>query len=277
MADDSEFLSRLITFGLSEKEAHLYLHLLKYGPKPPSLLAKSFNTYRGDVFRTLTRLVDKGMVNRSLKSPTVYSAMELNIALDATLEKHKSELHEKEVMKQEIEELSNRQRVMLSDECFTFKIIKSMKDVMTMTLSNLASIEKEWTAVVPAILTVFSSLYVLEGDREFIDRGGKIRFITDITYPYVGLIQQHLDIGIEARHFDSYMGILFSVFDRKVSMSAISADVKHISLNEPVSVLWTDDPTYAEYLTSTFELLWDRATPAAKRLEELLKEGPRQN
>jgi len=277
MADDSEFLSRLITFGLSEKEAHLYLHLLKYGPKPPSLLAKSFNTYRGDVFRTLTRLVDKGMVNRSLKSPTVYSAMELNIALDATLEKHKSELHEKEVMKQEIEELSNRQRVMLSDECFTFKIIKSMKDVMTMTLSNLASIEKEWTAVVPAILTVFSSLYVLEGDREFIDRGGRIRFITDITYPYVGLIQQHLDIRIEARHFDKYMGVLFSVFDRKVSMSAISADVKHISLNEPVSVLWTDDPTYAEYLTSTFELLWDRATPAAKRLEELLKEGPRQN
>ncbi|HYA60697.1 MAG TPA: helix-turn-helix domain-containing protein [Candidatus Acidoferrum sp.] len=277
MADDSEFLSRLITFGLSEKEAHLYLHLLKYGPKPPSLLAKSLNTYRGDVFRTLTRLVDKGMVNRSLKSPTVYSAMELNIALDATLEKHKSELHEKEVMKQEIEELSNRQRVMLSDECFTFKIIKSMKDVMTMTLSNLASIEKEWTAVVPAILTVFSSLYVLEGDREFIDRGGRIRFITDITYPYVGLIQQHLDIGIEARHFDKYMGVLFSVFDRKVSMSAISADVKHISLNEPVSVLWTDDPTYAEYLTSTFELLWDRATPAAKRLEELLKEGPRQN
>jgi len=274
MADDNELLSRLINFGLSEKEAQLYLHLLKYGPNPPSLLAKSLNTYRGDVFRTLTSLVDKGMVNRSLKSPTVYSAVELNIALDAALKKYKTELHEKEVMKQEIEEISNQQRVMLSDECFSFKIIKSMRDVMAVTLSTLASIEKEWTAVVPAILTVFSSLYVLEGDKKFIDRGGEIRFITDITYPYVSLIQQHLDIGIQVRHLDKYTGILFSVFDRKVSASAINADIKHISLSQPVSVLWTDDPTYAKYLTSTFELLWNRAAPATQRIEKLLKEGP---
>jgi len=41
MADDSEFITKLISFGLSEKEAQLYLYLLKYGPKPPTLLAKS--------------------------------------------------------------------------------------------------------------------------------------------------------------------------------------------------------------------------------------------
>jgi sugar-specific transcriptional regulator TrmB len=29
MADDSEFITKLIGFGLSEKEAQLYLHLLK--------------------------------------------------------------------------------------------------------------------------------------------------------------------------------------------------------------------------------------------------------
>jgi hypothetical protein len=36
-----EFTRRLIGFGLSEKEAQLYLHLLKYGPKTPSPLATS--------------------------------------------------------------------------------------------------------------------------------------------------------------------------------------------------------------------------------------------
>jgi hypothetical protein len=35
MANDGEFTTRLIGFGLSEKEAQLYLHLLKYGLKPP--------------------------------------------------------------------------------------------------------------------------------------------------------------------------------------------------------------------------------------------------
>ena len=63
MDDDAEFITRLISFGLSEKEAYLYLHLLKYGPKPTSLLAKSLKTYREDVYRMLTSLIDKGMVS----------------------------------------------------------------------------------------------------------------------------------------------------------------------------------------------------------------------
>jgi sugar-specific transcriptional regulator TrmB len=72
MADDSEFITKLVGFGLSEKEAQVYLHLLKYGPKPSSLLAKSLKTYREDVHRTLTGLIDKGMVNPTLETPTVY-------------------------------------------------------------------------------------------------------------------------------------------------------------------------------------------------------------
>ena len=66
MADDSEFLSRLISSGLSEKEVRLYLRLLKYGPTPP-MLAKSLKTYREDVYRTLDRLIDKGMVKNDQK------------------------------------------------------------------------------------------------------------------------------------------------------------------------------------------------------------------
>jgi len=77
MSSDDEFTSRLIGFGLSEKEAQLYLHLLKYGPKTPSLLAKALKTYREDVHRTVTSLIDKGMVRPSLGSPTVYAAVDL--------------------------------------------------------------------------------------------------------------------------------------------------------------------------------------------------------
>jgi sugar-specific transcriptional regulator TrmB len=251
--------------------------LLRYDPKTPSPLAKSLNTYREDVHRTLTSLIEKGMVRPSLDTPTIYTAVELDTALEAALKRHESEMREMEVRKLELQELSKAERFRPSDEVSTFKILKSAKEVLAVSLSALASAEKEWIAVIPPIVTVFSSLFVIEDDKKFIDRGGRIRFITDITYPYVETIREHLDVGMEVRHFHKYSGVLFFVFDEKIAMSVINVEsLKSASLNQLVSVLWTDDPAYAQYLISTFELLWAQSIPAKQRIQELLEQGPPQ-
>ncbi len=264
-------------FGLTEKEANCYFYLFKYGPKTPSPLAKALQTYNEDVRRTLKSLVDKGMVLTSHHSPTIYAAVELETALEFALKKHESELMEMERRKQELEELSRQQRFYPSEEVSTFKMLKSVREVLAVILPALASAEREWLAVVPPIMTIFSVLFVIEGDKEFLDRGGSIRFITDITYPYIEVIQQHLDAGMEVRHFDKYEGLLFGVFDEKIGLSVVNAaDVTRVSLSVPVSVLWSDDPAYAQYLSSTFELLWQQATPAEERIRELREQGPPQ-
>ncbi|MGZ4924341.1 MAG: TrmB family transcriptional regulator [Halobacteriota archaeon] len=275
MSSEDEFITRLMGFGLTEKEAQCYFYLLKYGPKTPSPLAKALHTYREDVHRTLNSLIDKGMVRPSLDSPTVYTAVELENALESALRKHEAELREMEARKRELEELSRQQQFRPSDEVATFKILKSASEVMTVSLSTLAAAETEWIAVVPPIAMVFSSLFAMEDYKKFIGRGGRIRFIADITYPYVEIIQQHLDAGMDVRHFDAYAGLLFFVFDEKVGMNVINvANLKRVSLSIPISVLWTDDRTYAQYLSSTFQMLWQQSVPAEERIQELLEQGP---
>jgi sugar-specific transcriptional regulator TrmB len=283
MADDSEFITKLIGFGLSEKEAQLYLHLLKYGPKPPSMLAKSLKTYREDVYRTLTALIDKGMVKPALETPTVYAAVDLDIALETALKKHETELREMERRKLELQELSKQQKFRPSDEFATFKILKSVKELVTVGASLVPLLQYEFLYVTPADTVALASLFgITEAAKKVIERGGKVRGITNVSYPIIEAVQELLDIGEDVRHFEGYRGIYFAVFDRRISITAINVDsaihenVWHISLNDPISTLWTDDPTYAEYLASIFELLWEQSIPAAQRTEELLKEGPLQ-
>ena len=75
------------------KKRHSSTFIYKYGPKPSALLAKSLKTYSEDVNRMLTSLIDKGMMNPSLISPTVYAAVDIKIALDAALNNFESVLH----------------------------------------------------------------------------------------------------------------------------------------------------------------------------------------
>ncbi|MGZ4924757.1 MAG: TrmB family transcriptional regulator [Halobacteriota archaeon] len=274
MDDEAVFITRLIGFGLSEKEAQLYLHLLKYGPKTPSPLAKSLNTYREDAHRTLTSLIDKGMVHPSLDSPTIYAAVDLDNALESAVQKQQSELREMEKRKRELQELSKQQRFRPSDEVSTFKIIKTMKELISVSIPLIDSLQEEWLIAVPAIMTVFASLFgVNEAASEFIKRGGKVRAIIDISYQTIEPVREMISIGEEVRHIDQH-GITFVVFDKKVAMSTINAEITRISLNAPAFGLWTDDQAYAQYLASTFEMLWNQAIDAEERIQQLLKEGP---
>jgi sugar-specific transcriptional regulator TrmB len=221
------------------------VHLLKYGPKTPSPLAKSLKTYREDVHRTLTSLIEKGMVRPSLDAPTTYAAVDLEKALESLLTKQQTELREMEERKRELQELSQHQRFQPSDQVSTFKIIKSMKELIAVCIPLIESIHDEWLIACPAYMTIFNSLFgINEAASEFIKRGGRVRVVVDISYQINEPVREMIAIGEEVRHIDEH-GIVFVFFNKKISISAINAEVTRISLNAPVSGLWTDDPTYA--------------------------------
>jgi hypothetical protein len=202
---------------------------------------------------------------------------DLDIALDSALKRQKNELREMEARKRELQELSQQQRFRPSEDVSTFKIIKSIKELVAAMLPILGSMREDWVMVVPSGAAVIASqIGINEAAYEFIQRGGTIRVIlNDITYPIVQTVQEMMDNGEDVRHFGRE-GIIFTVFDKKICLSAISANVTRIALNEPIIALWTDDPVYARYLLATFETLWEQSVPAAERIQQLLKQGPPQ-
>jgi len=128
--------------------------------------------------------------------------------------------------------------------------------------------KEEWLVAVPGLAMVVASLFgVNDAAREFIQRGGKVRIIVDVSYPFIDHARELLNIGEAVCHIDQH-GVTFVVFDRKSSLTAISIPA-HVSLSSPMAALWTDDPMYSQYLASTFEMLWKQSVPAAERIQEL--------
>ncbi len=266
------FIARLQGFGLTEKEARCYFYLLKYGPKTPSPLAKSLHTYREDVHRTLISLIDKGMVRPSLTAPTVYTAVTLDVALEMGLRRQEEELQELKKRKHDLQELMQKYASHSPGEA-TFRILKSVRDVVNTALPIIQAADREIVYVAPSAgLVVTSRFGINEAVKEFIERGGDCRAVVDVTYPVMPLVQEALRNGEEVRHFPRYRGVYFAVCDRQHCLSAININISHVTFDEPASMLFTDDPVYATYLLGSFEMLWEQAIPAEERIQELLEQ-----
>ena len=152
-------------------------------------------------------------------------------------------------------------------------VITSVKDVIAVGLEIIESAEHDIAWLIPAPYVVFGSQFSLkQKSKAFIQNGGRVRGITTISYPYIKEIRERLDFGEDLRHVGRYEELFMIVNDKGESISAINTG-KDVSLNDPAVAYWTDDPTYAEYLLSSFEIAWEQSTDAAERIRELLEEG----
>jgi hypothetical protein len=157
-------------------------------------------------------------------------------------------------------------------------ILENVKDVIAAGSSVVESATNEIIWLLPLQMLVFARQFGLtDKSKVLIERGGRVRGITQISETYLRVMRELLDIGEDVRHVDQYRGEFMLVVDKRESISSIPqqiVDIGDLSLDERVVAFWTDDPSYAEYLTTTFEASWKEAVDATKHIEELLVRSP---
>ena len=72
----------LQSFGLSQKEAETYILLAKGGPLKGGDIANRMKRNKGQIYRLLKILQKKGLVETTLESPTRFTAIPFETALD---------------------------------------------------------------------------------------------------------------------------------------------------------------------------------------------------
>ena len=187
MSDDVEleFITRLGDFGLNDKEARLYYHLLRYGAKPPAIIARHMHTYREDVHRTLNALLEKGIVVKSLSTPTVYVAVPPETALEAVFVEHKLEQQKRATLKRELVELAaamGRAPPEPADGC-SYRVLSGPNELNTLSIELLQGLPLNLNALCRGPFYLYSIGLVFLIWRLTARRGVRMRVLTDISRP----------------------------------------------------------------------------------------------
>jgi hypothetical protein len=115
-------------------------------------------------------------------------------------------------------------------------------------------------------------LGLIEKSRALIQKGGRVRGLTQISGTDVHVVRKLLDIGEDVRHVDQYRGAFMLVADKKLSISSSpeqNIKLEDLSLDDRVIAIWTDDPSHVENLIASFEASWTEAVDAKLRMQEL--------
>lgn len=266
-------IEKLEAFGLSAKEAHLYVLLLKYGPKTTGELAKLLHSYRVDIYRVLETLAEKGMIEESVEKPTKYAAVAVDAALAGAMMRHAYELRWMEENRDEVLELAQEylSSDALADDLYTFKVIKGRSNTLAI-MEQLVNAAESHIAFISSLvgISTLSSSGILEHCIDAVERGVRVRCVTEILPRNVSSAREALAGGIDVRHYDNYAGIRFLVADARESMTTIVFDELRHGKDAGDTAFWTNSPEYAQYLEASFELLWDATTDATQRIEAVL-------
>ncbi len=151
--------------------------------------------------------------------------------------------------------------------------INSLKDALAIVVEIVESAQKEVIFLAPAsVLSLASASFdSISRAKRLMQHGGVVRGITTVSHTNVEELQMRLAIGEELRHSDLYYEIFMIVGDKQQSLSAINIGVHDYTFDTPVTAFWSENPTYAEYLLTSFENAWSRAVPAEERIQKLLQ------
>jgi len=279
MVSDDEFTCRLIEFGLNDKEARLYHHLLKYGAKPPAVIARHMHTYREDVHRTLNALLEKGIVVKSLSTPTVYVAVPPETAFEAVFVEHKLEQQKRATLKRELVELAAAINMddapsAPADGC-RYRVLSGPKEIDAVSKKHNSEATSDISTMMPGpFLDVFFLTGQLDMVPDLLRRGVRTRLITDISSANLEAARYALERGVELRHLEASGGMQFTVYDAITSFVLIRFDpARSLFKDMSLTIFLCESPTYARRLMYHYELAWKQAADGAERIRALEESG----
>lgn len=267
---EDRLVGLLSLYGLSEREARIYVFLTRNGSCGAGELAKALDIRRMEAYRLLKRLLDRGIVVSTAGKPIKYQAETLDGILSLLTDEQRSVVRRMDDARPELLELW-KQLPRAPKESFEqrFRIIQGREQIY----SSMSKVIEGAASSLNLVLTkndVIQAHVLGIGDKlvEAVSRGVKVRLVTTIdstTLEAVDPIARRADV----RHSEEATRSRLLVADGMQTLVSLVLDDTKGMKNERDVAIWTDSRDYAEMMGSLYQTSFAKAEDAAGRLADV--------
>jgi sugar-specific transcriptional regulator TrmB len=250
-----------VELGLTSRQARVFLNLLKYKSQTAKTLAVTSKLARQDIYKVLDELMELGLVDRQISSPTKFTAISIDDALTILLN-HKvqqtTNLESKTRLL--IKNLKNQNPKTAKDEEPNLFLISKGETFVFKARKAVKAAQKSIDIVSSSRNLSQGLFYLLEELERAIKRGVKIRCITD-TLEDKGSHSQKLwalsnSPFFEVRTMQNHSKQRFCIYDKKELSIVISSETDFVKS----AVLWSNCTSIVDTYFDHYEMMWPTAT-----------------
>lgn len=259
----------LVQYGLSEREALVYLSLLANGEQSAGEIAKAVQIRRMEAYRTIKKLADSGSVVATPGNPVKYTAEPIEQVVASMMERQVKKLEEMEKGRAEVVSIAKslfspaRQR-----NEYTFKMVQGREQIYGQMIRMAEAAEKSLDMVLTRNdLVQLHLLGLPDALREAGRRGARARVISvcdQSTTEAAEAVMKAADL----RHSDEFERSRMLLADGEVLVSLVLDDVVGRK-NEKDVAIWTDSGDYAGTMAPMFDKAFAAGAPGRERLHDL--------
>ncbi|MCI4321404.1 MAG: hypothetical protein L3K18_08195 [Thermoplasmata archaeon] len=261
-----ELVSSVARFGLSEREARLYLSLLRKGRASARELAHEAGVDRVLGYRMLDSLRARGIVEVTAERPRRYAAVPARALFERALRERASQLSEDQTLATTLAEHLPRLVREVEDSAPRFQVLQGTPAIFSYLGEMLRRAQEEVCAMVTHRALRGSVDYGLPVELpRLLKSGGRFRLIVESDARVRQLVQRFEKVArryplAELRQL-SPQPTRLTIVDRAEAMLFLVPEARTGQVEE--LAVWTNNPAFVLGQLHYFNVVWDGAGSAS--------------
>ena len=251
----------LIGLGLTVLQARVYLALAKGGKATVKDIAKKSNIARQDLYRITPRLLNLGLIEKIIDTPTKFKAIPIKDAITILIERMKKQTIQ---LEKESKELLHyfiaNEGAGIKEEESQFMIINDLQARLIRAKKQVAAAKNSINIVTKWSFFLTYTSEALEEHLKALNKGVRVRIVTQVpkkteVFPK-GLQKLMNHPNFEVRHISSLPTSIVAIFDKDEVNISLASD----KTPAETGMLLSNNANLIELSQNYFEMTWSNAS-----------------
>jgi sugar-specific transcriptional regulator TrmB len=253
-------IETLTGLGLTVLQAKIYIVLAKAGKSTIKDIAKTSRVARQDLYRIATQLLNLGLIEKLIGTPTKFEAIPIQEAINMLVERRKKETDHLEKGSTEfLRFFAENKGVSSKEEEPQYIIINDLQARLIRAKKQIVNSKESLKIVTKWSFFLTYTLETIEEHLIAMNNGAKVKIVTQQPNSVVSLPKSIQKLmahpNFEVRYVHCLPSSIVAIFDEKEVNILLATDKSPAE----TSLLMTDNSVLIELACNYFQIMWANA------------------